>query len=204
MSVGIGDFSFVNREKDQPSLARTASHQPQPYHPYTETYPGNTEEERFTSPEERAQEVNTIARHLSRHSTNRTVVGENDLFNYNPDSDLDPFSAKFDARKWVKGVSAASRDNTPQRLSGVSFRGLSVHGFGSDAGEFTKDDDVGRGCTLMSVVDYQKTVGNIPLSLLSSVRDLISNRKRKVQILNGIDGVLEAGEMLVVLGPPGR
>ncbi len=25
-----------------------------------------------------------------------------------------------------------------------------------------------------------------------------------MQILNGIDGVLEAGEMLVVLGPPGR
>jgi ABC-type multidrug transport system ATPase subunit len=28
-------------------------------------------------------------------------------------------------------------------------------------------------------------------------------RKRKVDILNSFDGVLEAGEMLVVLGPPG-
>jgi ATP-binding cassette subfamily G (WHITE) protein 2 (PDR) len=52
--------------------------------------------------------------------------------------------------------------------------------------------------------DYLKTVGNIPLSMASSARDLIGNRKRKVQILNGIDGVLEAGEMLMVLGPPGR
>jgi ATP-binding cassette subfamily G (WHITE) protein 2 (PDR) len=31
----------------------------------------------------------------------------------------------------------------------------------------------------------------------------VSNRKRKVQILKGVDGVLESGEMLVVLGPPG-
>ncbi len=31
----------------------------------------------------------------------------------------------------------------------------------------------------------------------------MTDRKRKVQILNNFDGVLEAGEMLVVLGPPG-
>lgn len=52
-------------------------------------------------------------------------------------------------------------------------------------------------------IDYQKTVGNIPLSWASSARDLISSRKRKVEILDGLDGVLESGEMLVVLGPPG-
>lgn len=51
--------------------------------------------------------------------------------------------------------------------------------------------------------DYQKNVGNLPLALVGQARDLISNRKRKVQILSGVDGVLEAGEMLVVLGPPG-
>jgi ATP-binding cassette subfamily G (WHITE) protein 2 (PDR) len=52
--------------------------------------------------------------------------------------------------------------------------------------------------------DYQKTVGNIPLYAFTSLRDLVTNRKRKVQILKGMDGVLESGEMLVVLGPPGR
>jgi ATP-binding cassette subfamily G (WHITE) protein 2 (PDR) len=41
--------------------------------------------------------------------------------------------------------------------------------------------------------------------MLSTLRDLTdASRKRKVNILNGVDGVLEAGEMLVVLGPPGR
>jgi ATP-binding cassette subfamily G (WHITE) protein 2 (PDR) len=55
------------------------------------------------------------------------------------------------------------------------------------------------------MVDYQKTVSNLPLSWISSARSLVqSDRKRKVNILNGVDGVLEAGEMLVVLGPPGR
>jgi len=53
--------------------------------------------------------------------------------------------------------------------------------------------------------DYQKTVANIPLSWGSAARDLVqTDRKRKVNILNSVDGVLEAGEMLVVLGPPGR
>lgn len=53
------------------------------------------------------------------------------------------------------------------------------------------------------MLDYQKTVGNLPLAMVNQVRDLVSNRKRKVQILHGVDGVLETGEMLVVLGPPG-
>lgn len=60
------------------------------------------------------------------------------------------------------------------------------------------------GISLTDYTDYQKTVGNLALAGLGALRDLIGNRKRKVQILNGIDGVLEAGEMLVVLGPPGR
>jgi ATP-binding cassette subfamily G (WHITE) protein 2 (PDR) len=55
------------------------------------------------------------------------------------------------------------------------------------------------------MADYQKTVANIPLSWLSTARTLIQGgRKRRVNILNSVDGVLEAGEMLVVLGPPGR
>ena len=53
-------------------------------------------------------------------------------------------------------------------------------------------------------VDYQKTVGNLPLSMVGQAMDLVAGRKRKVQILNGMDGYLESGEMLVVLGPPGR
>ena len=46
-------------------------------------------------------------------------------------------------------------------------------------------------------------MSNVFLSAASGIRNLVTGRKRKVQILNGIDGVLESGEMLVVLGPPG-
>lgn len=51
--------------------------------------------------------------------------------------------------------------------------------------------------------DYQKTVGNLPLYLLGQIRDLIGHRKHKVEILNEFDGIIEPGELLVVLGPPG-
>jgi len=55
------------------------------------------------------------------------------------------------------------------------------------------------------MLDYQKTVSNLPLSWISAARGLVqTDRRRRVNILNGVDGVLEAGEMLVVLGPPGR
>jgi ATP-binding cassette subfamily G (WHITE) protein 2 (PDR) len=55
------------------------------------------------------------------------------------------------------------------------------------------------------MIDYQKTVANLPLSWVSAARGLVqSDRKREVNILNRVDGMLEAGELLVVLGPPGR
>jgi ATP-binding cassette subfamily G (WHITE) protein 2 (PDR) len=39
--------------------------------------------------------------------------------------------------------------------------------------------------------------------MVQEARDLAMGRKRKVDILNSFDGLLETGEMLVVLGPPG-
>lgn len=46
-------------------------------------------------------------------------------------------------------------------------------------------------------------MGNIFIYGLQTLRDMITRRKNKVQILSKFDGVLESGEMLVVLGPPG-
>lgn len=57
--------------------------------------------------------------------------------------------------------------------------------------------------SLADMVDYQKTVGNMPLVLFQQLRNMITGRKRRVQILHSMDGVLDSGEMLVVLGPPG-
>ncbi|WRT64451.1 uncharacterized protein IL334_001383 [Kwoniella shivajii] len=179
MSVGIGDYNFVDRAKEMPELARALSTGMMPDEQHSSPAGDDT-----ISPTDRQREdqVTSLARQMSRAS----IHGDQplDLFNYNADSDLDPFSDNFNARKWVKEMSRISQESSPRRTAGISYSGMSVHGFGSDA-------------------DYQKTVSNIGLSLLSSARDQFSNRKRKVHILNDLDGVLDAGEMLVVLGPPG-
>jgi ATP-binding cassette subfamily G (WHITE) protein 2 (PDR) len=157
-----------------------------------------------------AEEVNQLARYLSTHSTS------GNLFEYERDSVFDPFGDKFDPKLWVRKF-ASLEDWGQDRASGVSFKNLSVFGYGSDAGESYLAPTLLSNSPIAprmyspiepdadEMLDYQKTIANIPLSLMSSIRDLVdSNRKRKVTILNGMDGVLEAGEMLVVLGPPGR
>jgi ATP-binding cassette subfamily G (WHITE) protein 2 (PDR) len=72
----------------------------------------------------------------------------------------------------------------PTRTAGVSFRDLNVHGFGSDT-------------------DYQKSVGNVWLEGPGLLRKVMGNKGRQIDILQHCDGLVEAGEMLVVLGPPG-
>ncbi|WVO15160.1 hypothetical protein L204_102804 [Cryptococcus depauperatus] len=131
----------------------------------------------------RAQEVGQLARQMTQQS----MAHEDDtsaLFAYEKGSDLDPFSDQFNPRKWTQLIFKVSQDYRPPRKAGLSFTDLNVHGYGSDA-------------------DYQKTVGNLFLYGIGILRDLIGHRKRKVQILNDMDGYIEAGEMLVVLGPPG-
>ncbi|KAK4183910.1 ABC transporter CDR4 [Podospora australis] len=56
-----------------------------------------------------------------------------------------------------------------------------------------------------STTDYQTTVGTYLFAAASVVRNLLAGtpRRRRVQILHGLDGVLRSGEMLLVLGRPG-
>lgn len=131
----------------------------------------------------------SLARQLSRASTrNFGDLDADDVLRPEAGTVYDPFSDSFDSRAWIKSLLAiTSRDpeKYPRRTAGIAFKNLSVHGYASD-------------------VEYQQTVGNVFLSGLGSLRDAISGRKRKVQIINQFDGIIEAGEMLVVLGPPGR
>jgi len=111
-----------------------------------------------------------------------------DLFNAKKDSKLDPFSPNFDSMGWARRIMdiyLGDAEKNPLRSMGVSFKNLDVYGYGSDS-------------------EYQPTVGNIALSLANQIRQLVSSNKRKVSVLNSFDGLLEAGEMLIVLGPPGR
>jgi hypothetical protein len=104
--------------------------------------------------------------------------------------DLDPLDPRFDHRQWLRALLrfvARDRQRYPPRAAGVSWRRLSVWGHGSAA-------------------DYQRTVANVWLALAGSVWATVFRRRRRVRIdiLRNFEGLVRSGEMLVVLGRPGR
>lgn len=104
--------------------------------------------------------------------------------------ELDPNSPQFNARTWAKTLirhSVTDPDRYPRHIAGVAYRNLSVHGYGEDT-------------------DYQRTVLNLPLQAISMVRNLIftPHHRRRVDILRSFDGLVGNGEMVLVLGRPGR
>lgn len=141
------------------------------------------------------EEVTRLARKLTRESTRPHALtrestiaqGENPFLGADEDSTLNPHSDKFVARDWMKNVLAlTSRDpeRYPPRQAGVSFRNLSVHGFGSPT-------------------DYQKDVFNSIFQVGAMFRAMTGTGKNRIQILRDFDGLVKSGEMLVVLGRPG-
>ncbi|KAB2577980.1 ZEB2-regulated ABC transporter 1 [Lasiodiplodia theobromae] len=132
----------------------------------------------------------------SRSNKNRysNVVHDNP-FQAPPGSELDPRGPAFSAKAWAQAVlqlQAAEPDKQPPRTAGVAFANLGVSGVAVDS-------------------EYQPTVGNAVLRGLESVRDACEwvfgggggRRARRKEILKGLDGIVEAGEMMLVLGPPG-
>ncbi|KAF2178290.1 putative multidrug resistance ABC transporter [Zopfia rhizophila CBS 207.26] len=133
----------------------------------------------------REEEVHQLARRYTEHSIYSTT-GQNP-FNATPGSILDPNGEQFNARAWCKAmVHLQTEDDKahPIRTAGVSFRNLNVHGFGS-------------------ATDYQKSVGNVWMEGIGIARRLLGVGQRKIDILQNLDGLVENGEVLVVLGPPG-
>ena len=133
--------------------------------------------------------IHDLARALTQYSL-KNEQGE--YINPFDDSDnplLDPRSPKFSPRTWIKnlvGIQSRDPDRYPERVAGVAYRNLSAHGFGE-------------------ATDYQKTFGNYPLEVGSLFKRLIGRRQQtKIQILRDFDGLVRSGEMLVVLGRPGR
>lgn len=138
-----------------------------------------------SSVEKREAEVHRLAKQFTI-SSNYSTTGQS-LFSAEPGSSLDPNGDNFNARAWCKTMLQMHTEDKqahPLRTLGVSFSDLNVHGFGSDT-------------------DYQKSVGNVWLEALGLARKALGQKQRKIQILQNLDGLVEAGEMLVVLGPPG-
>jgi hypothetical protein len=132
-----------------------------------------------------------LARTISRASTTATHVDAsiNPYVDSSGDPELDPNSGKFNARKWIKHlITIHSVDATryPGRTAGVSWKHLNVYGYGTDT-------------------DYQADVGNVWLKMFESLKSLVGlSKQRRITILSDFEGLVRAGEMLVVLGRPGR
>lgn len=132
--------------------------------------------------------VQELAREYTRHSAvnidgnNMALFGGDD-----PDSPLNPHGKKFNARTWAKTLANVTKEQgSGYRTAGFAFQDLNVFGYGQET-------------------DYQKDVGNVWLELPGLTRKLTSKTggQRRIDILRDFNGVVEAGEMLVVLGPPG-
>ncbi|XXG95294.1 hypothetical protein Hte_001555 [Hypoxylon texense] len=129
----------------------------------------------------------SIVHQLARRYTTQSNAGAagNPFLDSKEDSPLNPHSPHFNAREWAKAiVNISDREGHGFRTAGVCFQNLNVHGFGA-------------------ATDYQKDVANIWLETAGVVRKIMGVGQRKIDILRGYDGVVNKGEMLVVLGPPG-
>ncbi|KAM0407508.1 hypothetical protein ACHAPD_012178 [Fusarium lateritium] len=139
-----------------------------------------------TSVEETTGPMAQLARRFSLTRTYSALSTNINPF-LSKDARLDPKSPEFSPEYWVKAMLHAFSQDTgkyPRHTAGVSWRGLSVHGFGDPT-------------------DYQKDVFNVawrgPLNAFNS----FANRQQKINIINDFDGLVESGELLLVLGRPG-
>ena len=116
----------------------------------------------------------------------RSVGGENPFLSSEPG--LDPQSPQFNPKAWLTALlntSAQEPEKYPRQDVGVSFRNLVVHG---------KKDSL----------TYQSNVLTWPSKFPKKVLELIGSKKKGTLILSGFDGLVKSGEMLLVLGRPGR
>ncbi|RAH41075.1 putative ABC multidrug transporter [Aspergillus brunneoviolaceus CBS 621.78] len=133
------------------------------------------------------EEIDCDLTHLARSVSERSKLSHHPLpFNKN-DLVLDPHSPRFNARAWAKafyGLRYQSDNSAPARVAGVAIKNLNVVGYGSP-------------------VDYQMSVGNAVLKVPTLIRQLLGGKKKRIEILRDVDGLLLPGEQLCVLGPPG-
>lgn len=138
-----------------------------------------------TSSEDEVEEAKVLARQLTRASTFTDVPAN--PWEYDEGGVLDPSSDNFRVRAFIKSMLKLQRaENREQvgRSAGFSFRNLSAYGYGAGT-------------------DYQETVGNMWLKGIGAIKALAGVGHRRIDILRNFDGLVNAGEMLVVLGPPG-
>lgn len=156
----------------------------------------------------RADEVHELARQFTRLSTQNSVLGPNPFTELDGDKhpELDPSSPKFNMRTWIQNLVHLSQrdpDAHHPRTAGVSFRNLFVHGFGTPT-DFQKVAWPPAACYM--AYSSRKDVFNVAISAFGDLKGKFGFKKnvRKIQILRDFEGLVHSGELLVVLGRPGR
>ncbi|KAJ5729680.1 ABC multidrug transporter A-2 [Penicillium malachiteum] len=145
-----------------------------------------------SDPKTRHEDITKLARAFSRLSEEQNPGSLshdaiNTFLDPTKDPELDPNSSEFSSRKWVRNILHITRDpeRFPHRTSGVSFRNLNVFGYGTAA-------------------DYQLNFGNVWLKMVDVARHFFGlAQKVRIDILRDFEGIVDHGEMLVVLGRPG-
>ncbi|OAQ63731.1 ABC transporter CDR4 [Purpureocillium lilacinum] len=138
------------------------------------------------------QRRHSAVRDLARQFTQTSGIDVQDnpskLFHHDdPESPLNPNGNCFNARIWAKTLAKLTESTSNGfRRSGFAFQHMNVHGYGSATG-------------------YQKDVANVLLEIPNLATRLLrgSDSQHRIDILRDFDGVVNSGEMLVVLGPPG-
>lgn len=147
------------------------------------------------SGEDRDRHITTLARSISQISRQNSLRAASEAtegvntFLDSSDPELDPNSDQFKSRKWVKNIiqmTSRDPDRYPRRTAGVSFRNLNVFGYGTAAG-------------------YQMNFANFWLKGAGWLRSAFGLQKKvRIDILQDFESIVRSGEMLVVLGRPGR
>ncbi|EXJ55394.1 ATPase [Cladophialophora yegresii CBS 114405] len=131
------------------------------------------------------KEIQHLARQYSRasgadlpfHPFDESIAG----------TEIDPSSDNFNGRAWTKAMLRLQKQSGQEnvgRTAGFAFRNLSAFGYSKGS-------------------DFQRTVDNYPVALMDMARGLVGHKGHRVDILRNFEGVVQPGEMLVVLGPPG-
>ncbi|KAF4821902.1 ZEB2-regulated ABC transporter 1 [Colletotrichum siamense] len=134
------------------------------------------------------RQIENLARQVTATSRPQSLHAQDDVLNPPKNSRLDPSSPNFDSAAWTRAfISLYESDpaSTPSRLTGVAFKNLNVFGYSTGT-------------------QYQKSTGNIALSIATNLVGLATGRtKGRIDILQDFEGLVEPGEMLLALGPPG-
>ena len=123
---------------------------------------------------------------LASRRTNNGIELVNSLANISPeDPALNPDSKDFDLYKWLRKTLALLKDQgIPRKKAGIFFQDVMVTGTGA-------------------ALQLQMTIADLFTAFLRPRETFDFRPKAPKQILKQFDGVLNSGELLIVLGRPG-